>query len=836
MSTPQADKLFTMVAGVDKRLRQLSKAISDPLDEDLMELRTKLRDIVEQLLLTDIVLAQRKSIENIMWRRAFYQPIEEYRRILKKFPSSETIWKSPGYREAWHGLQAFLYNASNYFTFLLKRLIERYELTDLMIEDGHMIANCILGETQFLTITSSSSYSPIPETIRQRAYQTVYRCYVYLGDLARYSELHTNRKQKRWAAAADLYRKALRAYPVDGNAYNQLAVLSTYINDELSGVYYYYCSMSTSQPFPTANENIGLLLRHVRKHTFTSDRKLATRSTSNATTSQATALLSDDQIKSMLRIFLSLHAAIYYRDSMTPFESVQSQFFTLFEMGCQTRQLSGESLMRMLVINLCAHYQIRRADTSSNVSSTKSSTRSGTRSSRKSSSEKSHGIQEERHRESIELFILKFTLNMITIMLRVVVGQLALDVSTNTTATPESVPFLSDTINTLTDRVPVSVRRLLPCLRISVNWLRTTFDRIPLSVIAQRAVTLKTLADMLNALVALGVDPTLETPEDTILAEDILIRGAAYLTPDPNANVHAYSDESLALASSVVHLDVYMRMIRLLREGKHMADKDQGFGYTEYPNARIVFYGERPRTGAPNFTANATWPAVFPSSASSEGMKTASHSVNSASEDSGEIILFQGHHHHAPPATVQHTIRRPDASHHRKKNSSTRGSIINGSHQTGSSTGSSTTWNHFDAPRLVDFQALFGQNSSTPPSASNKYDYPHVNNNSNNGNGNDNNNGQEDKSHHHHNGSQPRISLPTSDTLFSWTPGYNQLWTQQHHESANTSDHSPTWNAVATQGAEPLTHMSPTSMANQESPPMTSHSLGHGTNNLWPNF
>jgi hypothetical protein len=71
--------------------------------------------------------------------------------------------------------------------------------------------------------------------------------------------------------------------------------------------------MSTSQPFPTANENIDLLLRHIRKHSFTVDCKLSTPTISN-TKAQAITLLSDDQIKSMFRIFLSLHTAIYYRD------------------------------------------------------------------------------------------------------------------------------------------------------------------------------------------------------------------------------------------------------------------------------------------------------------------------------------------------------------------------------------------------------------------------------------------------------------------------------------------------------------------------------------------
>jgi hypothetical protein len=47
---------------------------------------------------------------------------------------------------------------------------------------------------------------------------------------ARYSELHTNRKQKRWAAATDLYRKALRAYPADGKlTYSKISVKNTLI-------------------------------------------------------------------------------------------------------------------------------------------------------------------------------------------------------------------------------------------------------------------------------------------------------------------------------------------------------------------------------------------------------------------------------------------------------------------------------------------------------------------------------------------------------------------------------------------------------------------------------
>ncbi|RKP22247.1 hypothetical protein SYNPS1DRAFT_26088 [Syncephalis pseudoplumigaleata] len=166
---------------------------------------------------------------------------------------------------------------------------------------------------------------------------------------------------------------------------------------------------------------------------------------------------------------------------------------------------------------------------------------------------RSHGMQEEQQRERVELFIVHFTLQMITIMSRVVTDQLAANTpdaaAAASSSSSDAPPSKCESINELTDRVPPSVRRILPCMRVSVNWLRTTFDRLPHSAAAQRATTLQALADMLNAFVVLGVDATLEIPDDAILPEDILMRGAAYLNQEVGANMHAYSDESLALAS-----------------------------------------------------------------------------------------------------------------------------------------------------------------------------------------------------------------------------------------------------------------------------------------------
>lgn len=49
-----------------------------------------------------------------------------------------------------------------------------------------------------------------------------------------------------------------------GNAYNQLAVLSTYSEDDMAAVYYYFRSLAVVKPFSIARENLVLLLEQIR--------------------------------------------------------------------------------------------------------------------------------------------------------------------------------------------------------------------------------------------------------------------------------------------------------------------------------------------------------------------------------------------------------------------------------------------------------------------------------------------------------------------------------------------------------------------------------------------
>ena len=82
------------------------------------------------------------------------------------------------------------------------------------------------------------------------------RCCIFLGDLARYKELHSGHSAKDFGEAERRYRQALAVLPSRGNPHNQLAVLATYNKAELVSVSHYCRALCCAQPFATARNNL----------------------------------------------------------------------------------------------------------------------------------------------------------------------------------------------------------------------------------------------------------------------------------------------------------------------------------------------------------------------------------------------------------------------------------------------------------------------------------------------------------------------------------------------------------------------------------------------------
>lgn len=112
----------------------------------------------------------------------------------------------------------------------------------------------------------------------------IYRCLLYLGDLARYRGLYctdtnTNKisandrvndsqtKHRIWLIAEKFYTRASQLLPKYGNPHNQLAVISTYNEDEFSAAYRYCRSSITVVPFTSGLANLMSLFNR-NKNTY----------------------------------------------------------------------------------------------------------------------------------------------------------------------------------------------------------------------------------------------------------------------------------------------------------------------------------------------------------------------------------------------------------------------------------------------------------------------------------------------------------------------------------------------------------------------------------------
>ncbi|KAL7414923.1 hypothetical protein BDY24DRAFT_22367 [Mrakia frigida] len=107
--------------------------------------------------------------------------------------------------------------------------------------------------------------------------KVVTKLLVCLGDLERYREMYSERErerkgrlengksvvpeEKRFERAREVYARARELMPENGNPFNQLAVISTYVRDPFSATYFYLRALSIPDPFVTARGNLQSTLR-----------------------------------------------------------------------------------------------------------------------------------------------------------------------------------------------------------------------------------------------------------------------------------------------------------------------------------------------------------------------------------------------------------------------------------------------------------------------------------------------------------------------------------------------------------------------------------------------
>ncbi|CAG8541773.1 10946_t:CDS:10 [Ambispora gerdemannii] len=213
-------------------------------------LRHSLKDVYEDILLTDLKFAIENNIEEKLWRNIFYGHVEELRQKLRKIKSEKI---SDDHQAAYLELCRYLDLGTGFYHTLINNLKIR-ENIDLDRIGIDLFKKATNGE-----IKNRSPSSPTISKIRKQelAAECIQRCLIYLGDFARYREnVIAAAGERRWEFARQFYIKAARIGCNYGKAQGQLAVLAAYSNKDLDVVYWYSLSLATKQPSPIAADNL----------------------------------------------------------------------------------------------------------------------------------------------------------------------------------------------------------------------------------------------------------------------------------------------------------------------------------------------------------------------------------------------------------------------------------------------------------------------------------------------------------------------------------------------------------------------------------------------------
>ncbi|KAH9313264.1 hypothetical protein KI387_028299, partial [Taxus chinensis] len=236
-----------------------------PLGLNVRDLRLKIRDTYENIILEDHEFAEGHDIEQALWR-LHYKQIEEFRTRIRlsvaatssgltiPMPGSKHVTRNEPVHKVLASFRSFLSEATGFYHEFILKLRARH------------------GLPQDFFSTEDVPFTDNQKTAAdlKRCQLSCHRCLIYLGDLARYKELHGDGDSQNhdWSVAAGYYLKAVSLWPASGNPHNQLAVLATYVGDELLAVYRYFRSLAVETPFVTARDNLILLFEKNRLHYF----------------------------------------------------------------------------------------------------------------------------------------------------------------------------------------------------------------------------------------------------------------------------------------------------------------------------------------------------------------------------------------------------------------------------------------------------------------------------------------------------------------------------------------------------------------------------------------
>ncbi|XP_057843224.2 nonsense-mediated mRNA decay factor SMG7 isoform X2 [Cryptomeria japonica] len=249
-----------MVMDLEKKLRDSIQA-KTPSDPNIW---SQMRENYEAIILEDHDFAEAKEIEHALWH-LHYKRIEEFRARMRSAVvaaggnNTTQGGRSVARREQVNKIRSvfksFLSEATGFYHELNLKIKAKYGFP---VDPFSQQREDYLGSTNDKTKSADL----------RKAQVSCHRCLIYLGDLARYKELHGegDPSGRDFKVAESYYIQAASLWPASGNPHHQLAILATYMGNELVAVYRYFRSLAVEAPFSTARDNLILIFEKNRQH------------------------------------------------------------------------------------------------------------------------------------------------------------------------------------------------------------------------------------------------------------------------------------------------------------------------------------------------------------------------------------------------------------------------------------------------------------------------------------------------------------------------------------------------------------------------------------------
>lgn len=228
-------RLFKFIMEREQKIKALKEEDPKRNASKIAAMSGELRVDYRKLIVyhTHFIFKEKKDADTQMWKNCFYKQIEDFRRSIRKNTAELATFADSDMRiekQRYYLVQL----TSALLTFLSDSTVF-YQ--DMMLELEMRIQQMVDSDVDIMI-------------------KCVYRCLLFLGDLARYREMYSENANKNFVEAERYYERAALMFSNSGNAQNQLAVLATYSDAEFVAIYHYCRSIMVEHPFTGGFENL----------------------------------------------------------------------------------------------------------------------------------------------------------------------------------------------------------------------------------------------------------------------------------------------------------------------------------------------------------------------------------------------------------------------------------------------------------------------------------------------------------------------------------------------------------------------------------------------------